>query len=289
MNLWLILSSDLDYLSWKWSYVRLVIYIYTSLGSSISQVFFAQNARYVIVEGYGCSSSLLGTWVAVVIVSVPPILLELIAGVYGCLSIRSLYKRRSEVVESLSGHQNLNSNRYIRLMFFSFCDLLVVIPITVLFLYLNTRTALFPFTRKTLLPFPGLTREHHHLSRVVRVPAAVWRASTLLELAVELNRWMVVWGAFVFFAIFGFTRESRNNYRAFLRSVVQAFMTMIGIKTRPSSEPEGCVSFFFFFCSLFDLLLNILIRITFKAATRELDTVDSNLVVWNDGSTILLK
>jgi pheromone a factor receptor len=238
------------------------------LGLIYITVFFAQNARFVIVEGYGCSSSLLGTWVAVVIVSVLPILLELIAGVYGCLSIRSFYKRRSEVNESLSSHQNLNSSRYIRLMFFSFCDLLVGIPITVLFLYLNTRT--------TLLPFPGLTREHHHFSRVIQVPAVVWRASTLLELAVELNRWIVVWGAFVFFAIFGFTKESRNNYRAVLQSVVQVFMRIMGIKTRPSTQPEGCVSFS---CSLFDILLNILIRITFKAATRELDTVDSNLVV----------
>ena len=90
--------------------------------------------------------------------------------------------------------------------------------------------------------------EHYNFSSIIQFPAAVWRASPLIELTVELNRWIMVWGAFVFFAIFGFTEESRNNYRAMLQPVVQVFTKITGIKNRPSrkAELEGCVILFFF-------------------------------------------
>ena len=206
--------------------------LYISL-THLYSALVAQSARFTIVEEYGCSSALYPSWVTLVIASIPPILLELIAGVYGCLSIRAFYKRSI----------NLKSNRYIRLIIFSACDLLCGIPITLFFLYLNI---------KALVPFPGLEQEQ--LSQIFQLPTVVWRATTLLELSYELNRWIIVWGAFVFFAIFGFTEESRDNYRAVLQSVVQYFVEITGIrvKSRPSSsKTERCVTSFFFFCSEF--------------------------------------
>ena len=191
---------------------------------------FTQSARFTIIEEYGCSSALFPSWVTLVIVSIPPILLEVIAGVYGCLNIYAFYNRSI----------NLNSNRYIRLMCFSACDLLCGIPITLFYFCLNV---------KILIPFPGLTQAQ--FSQIIQLPAVVWRATTITELSIELNRWIIVWGAFVFFAIFGFTEESRNNYRAMVQSVVQYFVKITGIrvnlKSRPSSSKvEGCVTSFFF-------------------------------------------
>ena len=199
-------------------------------------VFFAQNTRFSIVEDFGCVGTISDTWVALVIVSIPPVVLEFIAGIYGCLSLHAFHKRRSQLNENISSHRNLNSRRYIRLMCFSLADLLVGMPVAVFYLY---------FQARELHPFPGLTKEHYDLSQIVQIPAVYWRTNVLVHLTCELNRWVMVWGAFVFFAIFGFTKESRNNYRAVLQSAVQFLRTITGIKGGPSSEAvetEGCVT-----------------------------------------------
>ena len=100
-----------------------------------------------------------------------------------------------------------------------------------------------------LVPFPGLAEEHYQFSLIYQVPAVIWRSTTLGELSYELNRWIIVWGAFVFFAIFGFTEESRNYYRVMFQSVIQVFGKIMGIKKRStsSSRAEGCVVLIFFF------------------------------------------
>jgi len=195
--------------------------------------YFVQFARYVIIEDYGCSVALLPTWVSLLVISIPPIILEFIAGVYGCLSIRAFYNR-SKDAKTHFHNLSIDSNRYIRLICFSVFDLLIGIPITVFYMYLSIIQ---------LIPFPGLNFEHYHFSYTPQFPAVVWRSTPLNELAFELNRWIVVWGAFVFFAIFGFTEESRSSYRAGLRSVVQAFARIIGIKSTsdPSRDAEGIV------------------------------------------------
>jgi pheromone a factor receptor len=238
-------------------------------------VVFAQDGRFKIVEDYGCSSSLAPTWVTIVIVAVPPILLELIAGVYGCLSIRAFYKRRSQLNESFSSHPNFNSNRYMRLMCFSALDLFIGTPFSAVYLC---------FSITELTPYPGFSPEYQHISEVTQLPAVVWRATTIHELTFELRRWIVVWGVIVFFVIFGFTEESRNNYRAIVQSVVQGFIMITGIKTRsrPSSNAERSAHpliRFSFFLFLSDTP-NVLFRITFKTKTSELpvDTSNSRLV-----------
>jgi len=198
--------------------------------------FLVQDARFVILEDYGCSYSILLTWVTLIIGSIPPCLLEIISGVYGCLSIRAFYNRSKESRINNPNNDDLDSNQYKRLMFFSTCDLLFALPITLFYLYLD-------ITR--LVPFPGLKQEYSNFSFIAQVPAVIWRASTLNELNNELNRWIMVWGAFLFFAIFGFTEESRNNYQAMLQPVVQVFIKITGIKSRPASgrnaELEGIV------------------------------------------------
>ena len=194
-----------------------------------------QDARFIIVEDYGCDISTPATWVTLVIVAIPPLILELVSGVYGCLSIRAFYNR-SKLNENHNIF-NLNPDRYhIRLICFSAADLLVGIPITVFYLY-NDAVRLVPFT--------GITRDQFYL--IYWQTAVEWHSTTTGELSYELNRWIMVWGAFVFFAIFGFTEESRNNYRAVLQFVVQAFVKITGIKSRPRNKTEGCVTSLFFF------------------------------------------
>ncbi|KAF8808062.1 pheromone receptor [Phlegmacium glaucopus] len=233
---------------------EVVIDLAIGIGLPIIEIilsFFAQRSRFMIFEDYGCFPALLSSWVAVVISGVPPFLLELIAGVYGCLSIRAFYKRRSELNQLVSNHRNLDSNRYIRLMCFSIFDVLTGIPITFFYLYSGIVGP--------SVPFPGLKQEHHHLSNVILLPAALWRSTMITELSLELNRWIIVWIGLLFFAMFGFTQESVNNYLATFHAVVQFFRTKIGIKSRPMSSRAKDS------------------EIIFKAATRDL-SVDSSMV-----------
>ena len=196
----------------------------------------------MIVEDYGCSIPMSNTWVSIVVICIPPILLELIAGLYGCLSIHALCKR-SKLNVTRDSNNNLDSKRYIRLICFSAFDLISVFPITLLYLYINVRT---------FVNMPDLIPEHYKISNVFQLPADLWRADVKIELCFELGRWITVWAAFVFFAIFGFTQESRNNYRAMLQPVIQIFVKITGIRVK-SREAEGCVFTTFFFSFSFFL------------------------------------
>ena len=190
----------------------------------------------MIAEDYGCSMPILITWLSLLIISIPPMLLEFIAGVYGCLSIHAFYNRTKE--NRTFNKNNLNTSRYIRLICFSSFDLIVGIPITLFYLYLSITS---------LVPFPGLAVEHFEFSQIFELPAAMWRSTPLNELSFELNRWITVWAAFVFFAIFGFTEESRKNYRSMIQYVVKVFRKITGIKGPPRRHTvvDGCVYIFF--------------------------------------------
>jgi pheromone a factor receptor len=169
-----------------------------------------------------------------------PIILEFISGVYGCLSIRAFYNCSRE---THLNNMDLDSHRYINLMCFSVCDLLIGIPITSFYLY---------YSSKEFIPYPGLTQEHYNFSYIPRIPAVDWRDDTLYELSMELNRWILVLCAFLCFAIIDFTEESRKSYRAMLQSVVQAFVKITGINSRPQagSAAEGCVILSYFSSSI---------------------------------------
>ena len=202
---------------------------FTSSAYSYS-AFIVQKSRFIIIEDYGCDFFAPATWVTLVISIILPIILELISGVYGCLSIRAYYNR-SKLNET---HNTLNPDRYTRLMCFSAADLFVGTPIAVYYLYSNA---------VELIPFSGVTQ--NQFSVIYQLPAVEWRADTKTELGFELNRWLIIYSAFVFFSVFGFTQESRNNYRAVLQFVVKVFVKITGIKCRPRNQAEGCVTSFF--------------------------------------------
>ena len=217
---------------------------YISLTHPCFLAFFIQDARFEILEDYGCTTPILDTWVLIIIAGLPTILLELISGIYECLSIHAFFNLSEE---TCSINNNLNPQRYIRLICFSAGDLISGIPLTLFYLYIYI---------KGIVPFPGLKQDYF---QIYQVPAVLWRSNTLVELSYELRRWLSVLAAFLFFAIFGFTEESRNNYRTMLQPVVQFFVKLTGIKRHSSgNNAEGCVftSFFFFlfFCFPSDIL-----------------------------------
>jgi len=68
-------------------------------------------------------------------------------------------------------------------------------------------------------PWAGWAQTHKHYSKVIQVPASIWKNNPNSLLALEMFRWSLVLCAFLFFALFGFAKEARQNYRRLYTSI----------------------------------------------------------------------
>ncbi|GAW04845.1 pheromone receptor [Lentinula edodes] len=89
-----------------------------------------QGHRFNIFEDIGCYPFTYNTWVAYVVDVTWPLAIGCVSAVYCLLSIRSFNKRRAQFKELLSANNNLNSNRYFRLMCLAATEILCTIPLS---------------------------------------------------------------------------------------------------------------------------------------------------------------
>lgn len=129
------------------------------------------------------------------------------------LTIRTLAKRRSEFNQLLSGNNNLNSSRYLRLMGLAGIDMCFTVPWGAYSIYLNAVGGIEPWL--------GWADTHSHFGYVGQFPAFEWKMSHLTITSLELSRWSLVLCSFIFFAFFGFAQEARKNYRLAFNSVAK--------------------------------------------------------------------
>jgi len=195
---------------------RRAVMVDMAIGLGIPIIFMVlqyipQGHRFDIWEDIGCYPFTYNTPVALVLVSIPPIIIGLISGVYGVLSIRSFLKLRSQFQEVLSVNKNLRVGRYLRLMTLSGIETISTLSIGIYVLYLNTTV---------LEPWKGWEDTHVNFSFVGQYPAVLWRAAPIAPM-IELSRWLVVVCAVVFFVFFGFAEEARKNYRSAAQSVAK--------------------------------------------------------------------
>lgn len=139
---------------------------------------------------------------------------------YQCtgLALRKIVIHRAEVKSSLSAQMNINEKRYFRLTALGATDVLFTIPISTYYLYNATQHFLGAWDWNIV---------HNTDYVVVTVSAAVWRANTTMLVNQELNRWIYILCAVLFFGFFGLTEEARRPYRFLvtpLYQVVQRFM-----------------------------------------------------------------
>jgi len=130
------------------------------------------------------------------------------------MSIIAFNKSRANFKELLSANNNLNSNRYFRLMCLAGIDVLCTVPLGSYAIYLNS-------TAMPIQRWRGWANTHEGFSRVDQFPSILWRNEPLTESSIELSRWDVIVCAFIFFAFFGFADEARKNYRAAFQSVAK--------------------------------------------------------------------
>ncbi|KAJ7732988.1 STE3-like pheromone receptor [Mycena metata] len=168
--------------------------------------YVVQGHRYNIFEDVGCLGETFETPVTVVLFHLPPILVGCVSAVYCALSIRSFYYSRAEVKELFSGNNNLNLNRYVRLMCLASTDLILGVPLSSWVLSVSVKIV-------GLRPWISWENTHSHFSRVAYSPGILWRSDPFSAASLETTRWLTVGCAFIFFAYFGFADEAIKNYR----------------------------------------------------------------------------
>jgi pheromone a factor receptor len=181
--------------------------------------YIIQGHRFNIFEDVGCYPDTVYVWPIYPILYLPPIFIGLFSGTYAVLTIIAFYKNHAQFKAMLSGSQNVTSNRFIRLMCLASVELLFNIPLSLYGISLEAP--------QPLNPWISWQNIHSNFSRVELIPALIWRNNRETEIALELNRWAVVFCAFIFFAFFGFADEARKNYRYAFQSVAKR----VGIST----------------------------------------------------------
>ncbi|KAJ7482124.1 pheromone B alpha 1 receptor [Mycena galericulata] len=165
--------------------------------------------RYNIFEDVGCLGETFETPVSIILFHVPPILLGLVSAIYCGKNhcIKASYHRRAEFKELLSLHNNLNLNRYVRLMLLASTDLFITTPLACWVLWVNVGV-------NGLSPWISWKDTHSNFSRVERIPGILWRADPLIVASLETLRWATIACALIFFAYFGFADKAIESYRA---------------------------------------------------------------------------
>lgn len=99
----------------------------------------------------------------------------------------------------------MNASRYMRLMLLAVADIMCTIPLGVYVIYIGNKDV-------SLAPWISWSDTHYNFGRVAQVPALFWRSNKSFLISVELTRWLPVFCAFVFFALFGFASEAKKHY-----------------------------------------------------------------------------
>ena len=122
------------------------------------------------------------------------------------LNIRLFWKSSRTVSGMLGSNNNPNRSRYIRLIVLSVTQILASLPLTLFGLYCDLHYV-------PIHPWVSWHKTHVNYSAVHQFPSTEWRAEANLGILPELDRWIVVFAAFIFFVFFGFAEEALRHYR----------------------------------------------------------------------------
>ncbi|KAJ3912395.1 pheromone receptor [Lentinula edodes] len=173
-----------------------------------------QGHRFDIIEEYGCSPPTYNTLPAYFLYYMWPVLIGLVSFVYSSLTLRTFYVRRIQFNQALSSNNAMNPNRYLRLMLLALIDIMCTMPLGIYVIYVSLKGV-------GLAPWISWADTHYNFGRVVLIPAVIWRNDPINFAAIQINRWLPIICAFVFFALFGFAEEAMKNYRRAFWSVVR--------------------------------------------------------------------
>jgi len=185
----------------------------------LPMAYITQGHRFNIFEQVGCFPYTHNTPVAFPLVWVWPLVIGLVSAFYCVRTIIAFHKRRTMFKELLSANNNLNSDRYFRLMGLAAVDLCCTIPFSAYIIALNVKGG--------IQPYKSWADVHSNFGRVVLFPAIIWHNDNHTRTSLEMSRWLTVSCAYIFFAFFGFADEARKNYR----NMFESFAKRVGYST----------------------------------------------------------
>jgi pheromone a factor receptor len=105
-------------------------------------------------------------------------------------------------------------------MLLAFVDMMFTIPFAIYSTYIANKGV-------GMAPWISWQDTHFDFGRIGFLPTIIWRSDRSFEISVELTRWLPVFCAFLFFALFGFAAEAKKHYSLIFRWVT----TRLGIDT----------------------------------------------------------
>jgi pheromone a factor receptor len=198
------------------------IFFHTSWPTLLSSDYVVQGHRFNIVEEVGCYPDVYSTPLAFVLVFSWPILLGCVSFFYAgkfchpnylavskALLARTLLafvQRRLQLSELAISMTLINVSTYLRLMLLACTEMACTIPLGIYTVYISMKGI-------PINPWVSWEDTHYNFSRVVSIPAVIWRADPSFRTSVELTRWLFPACALLFFLLFGFAQEARKQYR----------------------------------------------------------------------------
>ncbi|KAE8269310.1 hypothetical protein A4X09_0g3030 [Tilletia walkeri] len=207
-----------------------------------------QGHRFDIFESVGCFPTYYLTPLAIVLVSVPPVVASAVALIYSFLALRWFVIRRRQFNTVLqNSHSGLNRSRYLRLMAMAGTEALWSFPINVIVLVSKYTLLKLPVYR-----YVSWSDTHFDFGRIDRFPSTFWDASPNLKAywvaSLNLGRYGPLVGCLFLFFFFGTSRDALKWYGALLRKICpmpsrnQAKRNIPGASQEDHWNIEVCVS-----------------------------------------------
>jgi pheromone a factor receptor len=117
-------------------------------------------------------------------------------------------------------------------MAISTTEMLGTIPVGTFYIVLDAKTG--------ISPWKGWASMHSHYSEVDQFAGLTWKGVPETALFLEMYRWSLVACAFLFFALFGFTVEAREQYYSLYKLLTKHMRTS---SSTPHGAPHAYVAF----------------------------------------------
>lgn len=137
-----------------------------------------------------------------------------------------LGRRRQFSGTLLNSGAGLNVSRYFRLMALCATSMLVVVPLAIFLLVKNLQHPLSPWI--------SWEDTHSDFWRADLYPNSFLEAFPHIGLVLNINRWSVPGGGFLFFAYFGMANEASAEYKR----IFWLIAGLVGFKRPSSKSPQ---------------------------------------------------
>ncbi|KAF8597847.1 STE3-domain-containing protein [Ceratobasidium sp. AG-I] len=189
--------------------------------------YIVQGHRYDIIEDIGCWPVVYNTLLAVPVVLMWPVVLGLASSIYASCAIVALLGRQRQFSATLAKSQTgLNVSRYFRLMALCATSIFIVVPLGIYLIVKNLQNGQHVWI--------SWADTHSNFWHVLHLPHSFLEAFPHVGTVLNINRWSVPGGGFLFFAYFGMANEAIAAYRLMFWTAAE----LVGFRRPVSKSPQ---------------------------------------------------